>query len=259
MKQMAESKGKCREDEQAEFLAWMLMKIDERGLSEYTRKGHLTAWDAVRRFGGLRLFRDVTLERIEAFDRFLREERVFTATGKLVTRGQAAIHNYHKRLKCYVRMAFELGLIDSNPYVLFKDERGLCEGEPPLSRGQLEELLALREASVDEIECRYLDFFLFQLYTGLSYGDAKRFNYNRDVVVRGGVLFIQMCTGRNRREVSILLREEALMILKRYGFVLHISSNQKYNVYLKKIGLKLGGGVSLSSDVARNTYKVLFE
>ena len=83
-------------------MAWMRERIQSRKMREGTRKGHLTTYKALQRFGKFKTFDDVTLTHIYEFDMFIREEETYTSTGKLIERSQAAIHNYHKRFKTSV-------------------------------------------------------------------------------------------------------------------------------------------------------------
>lgn len=98
------------------FMPWMRERIENRILREGTRRGHMTTYNALMRFGRFKTFDDLTTENIYAFDIFIREEKTFTNKGKPIIRNQAAIHNYHKRFKSYVNEAFRLGLIRNNPY-----------------------------------------------------------------------------------------------------------------------------------------------
>lgn len=106
------------------FMAWIRERIEKRKLGEGTRKGHLTMYHSLERFGKFKTFDDVTLQHINQFDLFIREEETFTTQGKPITRSDSAIHNYHKRFKPYVTEAFNIGLIKENPYLRFKDKRG---------------------------------------------------------------------------------------------------------------------------------------
>ena len=90
------------------FLAWMRERIQSRKLREGTRKGHITTFKALQRFGKFKTFDDVTLPHIHEFDLFLKEEKTETAKGKPICRSQAAIHNYHKRFKSYVNIISQI-------------------------------------------------------------------------------------------------------------------------------------------------------
>ena len=128
------------------FMAWMRERIQSRKMREGTRKGHLTTYKALQRFGKFKTFDDVTLTHIYEFDMFIREEETYTSTGKLIERSQAAIHNYHKRFKSYVSEAFRLGLIKENPYNRFQDKRGEKGKRPHLTKDQIKRLIAIRES-----------------------------------------------------------------------------------------------------------------
>ena len=237
------------------FLNWMEQQISNRSLSALTRKSHLTTLHALQRFGGIQTFGDLTLENIEAFDQFLREEQNFTTTGKLIPRNQAAIHNYHKRLKTYVNIAYRKELIFKDPYLHFTDDRGETEGHHALTRKQVNQLLNLRNHSREAAADAYLDFFLFQLYTGLNYCDASHFNYKQDVVTIAGTSCINGKQLKSGRNTFTPILSEALDILERNHYELHIASNQKYNQFLKGIGFELQRSFPLTSEVARNTFE----
>lgn len=172
------------------FMAWMRERIQSRKMREGTRKGHLTTYKALQRFGKFKTFDDVTLTHIYEFDMFIREEETYTSTGKLIERSQAAIHNYHKRFKSYVSEAFRLGLIKENPYNRFQDKRGEKGKRPHLTKDQIKRLIAIREESADRVANKYLDFFLFQIFTGMAYSDAKSFDYTQHIITVDGHAYI---------------------------------------------------------------------
>lgn len=63
------------------FMAWLRKRINNRPLREGTRKGHLTTYKALERFGKFKTFDDVTLQHIYQFDLFIREEQTYTTKG----------------------------------------------------------------------------------------------------------------------------------------------------------------------------------
>lgn len=110
--------------------------------------------------------------------------------GKPIIRSQAVIHNYHKRFKSYVAEAFRLGLIKENPYERFQYKRREKSDRPHLTEAQLKKLICMREESTDAVMNRYLDFFLFQTFTGMAYSDAKSFDYEQHIVTIDGEDYI---------------------------------------------------------------------
>ena len=236
------------------ILIWMKQRIEKRKLADGTRKGHWVVFKALQRFGKFRTFEDVTLTRIYAFDMFIREEEVFTTTGKPVIRSQAAIHNYHKVFKTYVTEAFRLGYIKENPYDRFKDNRGEKKNFKHLTKLQVERLIQIRENSTDVVANMYLDFFLFQIFTGLAYTDASEFDYNKHVIMIDGHAYIDGKRIKTGQEYITPILPYTQKILERNNFELHIASNQKFNQFLKGIGISLGCQFPLTSHVARHTF-----
>ncbi len=235
------------------FMVWIEQRINERNIAEGTRKGHLTLFGALRRFGRIRSFDHLTLEKIYAFDLFLREEKD-AVTKQPIQRSQSAIHNYHKRLKSYVNEAFRLGLIRENPYDRFVDKRGEGSQRPHLTKEQVIRLQKMREETSDPDTSMYLDFFLFQIFTGMAFSDAQRFNYCQHVVEINGYKYIdghRVKTGGNFI-VPILPYTEK--ILARTNNKPVIVSLQKYNQFLKGVGLALGCKYPISSHVGRHTF-----
>ena len=240
-----------------DFLSWMEGTIQGRELSELTRKSHFTTLRAVIRFGKIKDWDDLTPSNIVAFDRFLKKEEVFSCTGRRISRNQAAVHNYHKRLKCNINIAIKQGIIDSNPYSSFFDNRGELEGHLHLSKDQVQRLVRLRSFSQSAEDSLYLDFFLFQLYTGLSYCDALAFDCRKNLCSSQEGAFIHGRELRTGKVYNRMLCPPAYDILVKHGFQLRILSNQKYNLFLKGIGMAIQCGFPLTTDVARNTYHFL--
>ena len=236
------------------FMAWLRERINNRPLREGTRKAHLTTYKALERFGKFKTFDYVTLQHIYQFDLFIREEQTYTTKGKPIVRSQAAIQNYHKRFKSYVSEAFHLGLIKENPYERFQDKRGEKSDRPHLTEAQLKKLIRMREESTDAVMNKYLDFFLFQTFTGMAYSDAKSFDYEQHVVSIDGKDYIDGHRIKTGNEFVTPILPITRKILERNNFNMEITSNQKYNQFLKGIGLALGCPFPLTTHIARHTF-----
>lgn len=185
---------------------------------------------------------------------FIREEQTYTSTGKPIVRSQAAIHNYHKRFKSYVSEAFRLGLIKENPYNRFQDKRGEKGERPHLTKEQIKKLIAIREESTDKVANKYLDFFLFQIFTGMAYSDAKSFDYTQHIITVDGHDYIDGHRMKTGEEFITPILPYTQKILERNDYKLHITSNQKYNQFLKGVGLALGCGFPLTTHVVWHTF-----
>ena len=240
------------------FMAWLRERINNRPLREGTRKGHLTTYKALERFGKFKTFDDVTLQHIYQFDLFIREEQTYTTKGKPIVRSQAAIHNYHKRFKAYVSEAFRLGLIKENPYERFQDKRGEKSDRPHLTEAQLKKLIRMREESTDTVMNKYLDFFLFQTFTGMAYSDAKSFDYEQHVVTIDGKDYIDGHRIKTGNEFVTPILPITRKILERNNYKMEITSNQKYNQFLKGIGLALGCSFPLTTHQRSHSKNRIF-
>ena len=235
------------------FMVWLKQRIKHRNLREGTRKGHMVTYRALERFGKFQTFADVTLDNIYIFDMFLREEKD-PETGVQIKRTQAAIHNYHKRFKSYVNEAFRLGLIKENPYQRFIDKRGENGERPHLTKEQVKKLMEMRDNAADNMSRKYLDFFLFQIFTGMAYSDAADFDYEEHVINLDGRNYIHSHRLKTGEEFVVPILPYTEKILKRTKNKPVINTIQKYNQFLKGVGMALGCQFPLTSHVARHTF-----
>jgi len=225
------------------FLSYMDKRITERKLTAGTKRQHLEALDALRRFGGINLFSTLTSENIESFDIFLRNENP--------ERLQTTIHGYHKRIKPYIIESYKLGYIDVNPYNRFKDVRGTHRERKPLTMKELDQL---RSIELPIKLARVRDLFIFCCFTGLSYVDMSLFDYNKDVVEENGSLYIDGERLKTGTSFYTPLLSPAFDVLKQCNYKLPHMSVQKYNDYLHVIETKLDLKKPLTSHIARHTY-----
>ena len=97
------------------------------------------------------------------------------------------------------------------------------------------------------------DLFLFQCYTALSYCDMallepKDFQSNED-----GILYLRKNRKKTGVEFFIVLLPEAVAIARKYNFKLPLISNQRYNNYLKEIGVLCDIDKPMHSHIGRHT------
>ena len=236
----------CKHDGYRSFLSYMEMRIYERDLRESTRRQHLVALDALKRFGGIVSMKSVTSDSIYRFDRFLRQENG--------SRSQVCLHGYHKRIKPYILECVAQKLIEENPYSVFKDVRGKSKERMPLSE---EEVRLLRNADLPPSLALVRDLFVFCCYTGMAYVDMQSFVYDRQVVKRDGHLYITGLRHKTEERFYTPLLPPAYEVLERYGRRLPSISNQKYNLFLHAIEARLGLTTPLTSHVARHTFATL--
>jgi site-specific recombinase XerD len=223
------------------FLMYMRKRIEERNVSEVTKKRHRCILKALKEFGEIQSFADISFIKIKHWDEFAHKKCAL----------QSSVYNYHKVLKIFVREAFAEQLIPTDPYMTIKLDRGQTSQRKFLTK---EELELIEDANIPD---KYLgnvrDTFLFCCYTGLAYADVSKFDFS-EAVLSDGLYRIRDCRQKTGTEYNISLIDKAMAILRKYSFKLPIISNQKYNSYLKILGAFCGVKKRITSHVARHTF-----
>ena len=160
------------------FLDFMHDAIVKENSATTTKRQKFVALDALRRWGGIVTFADISTKKLREYDAWLREDG---------TRTDVAVNNYHKRTKMYVRQAYEKGIIDKDYYSMVHFPRGRCKERNPLSEA---ELMKLRTVELPQREARVRDLFIFSAYTGLAFCDAQAFDFFTMTEQRGDMFYI---------------------------------------------------------------------
>ena len=236
---------KIKDVKEGSFRDFMRDEIVKERCKESTRRQKLVTLDALARWGGIVTFADLTSKKLRAFDEWLREDG---------TRSDVAVYNYHKRMKKFVRLAFERGIIEKNPYDTTHFKRGKCKERKPLTES---ELLVLRNLDLSGKEDRVRDLFIFAAYTGLAYCDVQAFDFFKMTEKTGELYYIdgsRMKTGSN---FFTPILKPAMDVLKKYNFVLPKISNQKANDYLHLLESRANINKPLTFHVARHSFATL--
>lgn len=226
------------------FVDFMYDRIAKRRIEESTRKQHNVAYGLIVKFGKIKSFSDLTPSMIKAFDDFIKEDNE--------NRTQVTIHGIHKRVKPYVREAYELGYIKDNPYDKFNVSRGKTKDRAFLNMTEIN--MIKNKQGLNESLCRVRDLFLFGCYTGMAYSDIEKFNAEIDISIDGESKFI---TGKRKKTDTgffVMLLPPAAIILSKYNNVLPVISLQKYNLFLKAVGVACDIKKTLTSHIARHTF-----
>lgn len=227
------------------FIDFVRNRIEERSeLEESTRKQHRTMISSVEEFGKIKHVDDLTRQNITLYYEWLH--------GKGIT--QTTVFNYIKRLKVYIHEAMKFGLLESDPTVGIKFERGKSEKRKYLTEDELSKVKNCKINS-DPIK-RVRDLFLFQCYTGLAYSDLSKFNFEKDVENRNGKYVVADRRKKTNEDYCIVLLSPAIKILKKYDFSLPIISNVKYNAMLKVMAQYAGIEKNITTHMARHTFAV---
>ncbi len=233
-------RGRPKNPLKESFLDFMRDEIIKEHSKDSTKRQKMVALDALERWGKIKTFEDLTPAKLRAWDEWLREDG---------TRSDPAVHNYHKRTKPYVRLAYEKGIIEKEPYSMCHFPRGKSKERRPLTENELKRL---RDAELPEKEAKVRDLFIFAAYTGLAFCDVMEFNFKTMTEQSGDMYFIDGSRLKTGTNFFTPILPPAMDVLIRYDFKLPKISNQKANDYLHIIESRLGINKSMTFHVARH-------
>lgn len=213
-------------------------------LKPITVKNHKRLINSLKLYGKIKYFSDVTPINIIEWDKWLHEKEY----------KQTTISTYHKFMKLYIHDAMRKDLIDRDPYINFKVERGKPALRQYLTKEEIEKITNadLPGNTFDRVR----DLFLFQCYTGLAYADLNKFDFQK-VIERDGKYIIHDIRQKTGEDFYIVLLSKAIDILKKYNYVLPLITNQQYNMRLKIVAGASELSRNLTSHMGRHTYASL--
>lgn len=213
-------------------------------LKPITVKNHKRLINSLKLYGKIKYFSDVTPINIIEWDKWLHEKEY----------KQTTISTYHKFMKLYIHDAMRKDLIDRDPYINFKVERGKPALRQYLTKEEIEKITNadLPGNTFDRVR----DLFLFQCYTGLAYADLNKFDFQK-VIERDGKYIIHDIRQKTGEDFYIVLLSKAIDILKKYNYVLPLITNQQYNMRLKIVAGAAELSRNLTSHMGRHTYASL--
>lgn len=226
------------------FLKYMEIALDAEELREGTRKHKKCVIDAVRAFGKLNTYGDLTAKKIMAFDTWLHNG----------TRTDVTCYGYHKNLRKWVRQLFQMGDIKQDPYKLVTIRRGKCKEREPLTEDELKSLRAHKfEGKLDRVR----DLFIFAAYTGLSFCDSQNFNFETMTKKVGKMYYIDGSRIKTETKFFTPILSPAMAVLKKYDYQLPKISNQKANDYLHVIQMEMHFRQKLTFHTARHSFATM--
>ena len=224
------------------FLSFMYKRIYERKISESTRKGHLSVYHILKRWGKIRNFSDITQGNVLLWNEL-------SITNAIKTK---SIYNYHKVLKLYIREAKLFGYVKENPYETLHFKRSESMDRRFLSTEDIDRFKNVRLTEPPLIKAR--DCFLFQCYTGLAYVDMRSFDFERMAKEVDGAYRVKNERVKTGNKYNITLLPQAMKILKKYDYHLPVQEMHVYNRNLQAIQYRAGIETHISSHVARHSF-----
>ncbi len=229
---------------QKDFIAFCEETLAAEDIKIGTRKHKQVVIDAVKAFGKLKTYGDLTVKNIQAFDRWLHNGE----------RSDVTIYGYHKRLKKWIGELHRLEEIPRNPYKIVSVTRGKSKERQPLLESELKKM---RDYPFDGKLERVRDLFIFSAYTGLAFCDVQSFDFATMTVNEGEMTFIDGNRIKTDTKFFTPILAPAMDVLRKYDFDLPKISNQKANDYLHLIQQLLGIKKNLTFHVARHSFATL--
>lgn len=232
-------------ERQVSFLDWLDERIATRtDIRDTSRRTQRKLVGALAESGIIKEFGDLTRQSVMRFDDWLRARGI----------RQTTIWSYHKTLKTYTREAVRRELIDHDPYVGIKGDRGKPERGRWLTQ---EEVSRIESAELPTESLRRVrDLFLLQCYTGLSYSDLMSVDWHHTEDI-GGMTVL----AGERRKTGVgyvtVLTDRAKAILARYDYATPKMTNEQYNLRLKMVAGAAGIGKPIASHYGRRTCGII--
>jgi integrase/recombinase XerD len=231
-------------DQATNFIIYLKESIDKERFSDGTRKHKICTLEAVKRFGKIRTFADLTPKNILEFDEWLHDG----------SRTDVSVHTYHKHLRKVTRYLRMADMIPVDPYERVKLSRGKSKERQPLTEDELDKLRAIKFTEpMDHVR----DLFIFAAYTGLAYCDVQVFNFDQMTEKIGNIYYIDGERLKTGTKFFTPILTPAMEVLKKYNYNLPKITNQKGNEYLHLIQHAMGLRKSLTFHVARHSFATL--
>ena len=237
-----EPKEPSKEDKS--FIEFMETALANEDLRAGTRRHKVCVIEAVRTYGKLNTYGDLTPKKIIAFDNWLHDG----------TRTDVTCYGYHKKVHKWVRQLFQMGEIPQDPYQVVTLRRGKSKEREPLTELELKMMRSHKfEGKLERVR----DLFIFSAYTGLSFCDTQTFDFGSMTKKEGNMYYIDGSRIKTETKFFTPILGPAMKVLEKYDFKLPKISNQKANDYLHVIQMELHISQKLTFHVARHSFATM--
>lgn len=224
-----------------EFIPFVIDSLSRKKIAFGTLKYHNTLIRRLKEFGKIVSFGDLTYENILLFDAFL----------KSMDNGSSTLNKRHSVLRQYIKEAVNMDYITADPYNKFRMPAKKSKDPVFLDEAEINRILKYTPeiAKLQQIK----DLFVFQMFTGLAYSDLMNFTRGSVSEMEGYKVVRSNRIKTDESFISLFL-PEAEKIADKYNYRLPKISNQKYNDFLKLLGVGANIKKNLTTHVARHTY-----
>lgn len=237
------------------FFNYVRARAIDKPVRDTTKKRYSSFLSVLSEFVDELSFAEINVRFIKRYDEWLHKRNIGSEKEpKYMKQGSIATH--HKYMKQFIADAIIDGYMKVNPYHdrSINIEKGDKEYVDYLTEKQLAKMTNLSLSENYLVKTR--DLFLIQSYTGLGFSDLMAFDFDKAFKVDSGKFLYIGRRIKTGVEFMIILLPEALKILKRYNNKVPQITNQKYNEYLKIIGMMIGVP-GLHSHQARGTFATI--
>lgn len=244
------------------LIKWIREQTGIINVSKATKLRYITLCNRMTEYGKITRWEHLTIENIYRFDAWLHAKNVPLTENQIEAGveprkiGDTAVYSYHKSLQAMLNRALKIGKITANPYDRMRGEfrRGARDSVDYLTDEQIKKIMELTPVPGSQVAIAR-DLFIFQMFTGLSYGDTQTFDIRQYREVGGKWCFIGERVKTGVPYVSMLL-PPVVEVMERNGWRVPKINNQRYNQMLKAIGMVIGIE-KLHSHMGRHTFATM--
>ena len=201
------------------FIDFCRDRFENEGLAPNTVKDFTVVFNALETCGCLNTFADLTKANVMAWDAWLRLGN---------KRSDYTINGYHKKVKKYTKILWQLEMIESDPYQYVKFPKGSNKERNPLTE---KELIKIRKLKCTGHLERARDRFIFMAYTGLAFCDMDLFDFDTMTEKRKNYTYIDGERLKTGSKFFTPILPPAMDVLKKYDYKLPNITNQQLNEY----------------------------
>ena len=227
------------------FVKFCRDHLEQENLAKNSIKDTKVVLNAVEASGILKTLADLTKANVFAFDAWLRRQK---------DKSDYTIHGYHKKVKKYTKILWQLEMIASDPYQYVKFPKGSNKERNPLNE---KELLKIRNLKCDGHLERARDRFIFMAYTGLAFCDMELFDFETMTEKRKDYTYIDGERLKTGSKFFTPILPPAMDVLKKYDYKLPKITNQKLNEYSHVIESLCEIHKPVTCHIARHSFATL--